>query len=72
VSTLRASTPDSFAQPGALPMKQLVSSSARETTPGAARAISTQSLASSRRRAVSQPSPITRASPGLMTLVGDE
>ena len=60
------------AHPGAFPTKQLVSSSTMATTPGPARAISTQSLPSSRRRAVSHPSPMTRASPGLIRLVGDE
>ncbi len=64
--------PVSDAQPGAFPLKWLVSSSAMRTTPSAASWTEIQSLSSSRRRAVSQPSPITCAKPGEIRFVGDE
>ena len=65
-------SPLSVAQPGALPTKCEVSSSTTSTDPAQASRTSTQSFAWSRRREVSQPSPITRAWPGSSRLAGEE
>ena len=56
---------------GALPLKCRVSTSTRSIAPGAPRRTTVQSCPGSRRRLVSHPSPMFRASPGMIRLCRD-
>ena len=57
--------------PGAFPLKWRVSTSTRLIVPGAPRRTIVQSWPGPRRRLVSQPSPMLRASPGMIRLCRD-